>query len=302
MSADAPLLVPTSLSRGRVVRDDDGQIAVNVAGGNIPAYWTLGSAPRVGDDVAVLSIDGMAVVLDAISQTPSPATGLVSGEPEDGRIPVTSADGVTVMARYVELEDDVPPDIDTRVALLWQNSDPIIVAGPLVPVLGDPVPPAPPAGGGSTGPTRLHLQATAAGSWRPFGWEHGVVKQGAYSGAPSNRGAWFHGYQAAQIAGRTVTRLQMMLGGRDGSAGSYNAALPAHFYVASGTGPNNWSGIAGPVDITIPAASWGGGWIDLPPTWAPLLAAGNGIGIAGSPYLGISGSPPSGLLAIDLEG
>ena len=181
-------------------------------------------------------------------------------------------------------------------------------AGSGLVVGGDPTPPTAATSG------TLHMPAVQSGSYRSAdGWGSpgsgrgmslSSVGQGTAPGSSySYNGAWFFGSQANQIAGATWDAVRFRVGPRL-HIGSYNSALTLHAYAH--TSPTKPSGDVsrtfGPYDFTI-AANYGGGWVGtLPSACYPTLAAGGGISITGSPYLGIGGldvDPASGQLDAD---
>lgn len=295
--ADKPVMVvPVATEPGQVVIDESGNLAVNVKGGLPDVSWLGSYTPWEGDNVRVLQVDGTAVVLGPVRATPPPHFGAVSVAAENGVIQVLGDDEVIYPCRYSSPE----PAVGSRVALLWQGSQAYVLPGELASVPTDPLAPLPPAPPPPPASTSGVLAAPAlwAGSWRSFGrWEPGEVRQGSYGSNPSNRGAWFYGGQVGQLAGRLFNSIRIYVGPRV-RLGSFNASAIAHFYVTSGNSPHEWAPAAGPHDVAIPAG-WGGGWIDLPPTWGTALIAGGGIGIQGNPYLGFSGGAPSGQLEIN---
>lgn len=291
---DKPLqLIPVSKEQGQVVVGPTG-LRVNVKGGIKDAVWTSGYNPRAGDNVEVLSVDTTAIVLGPVLPGPPPGFGVVSVTAADGILTVLGDDQVLYPCRYAE----PPQTVGTRVALLWQGTQAFVLPGTLAAIASDPLapgpptPPPPPANASGV----LGVPALWAGSWRPFGWEAGDVRQGAYGSSPSNRGAWFYGGQATQLQGRVVTGIRMYVGPR-ARVGSYNSALTAHFFATTGNSPHDWTPVTGAFDITFPAG-WGGGWVDLPHGWGSHLLNGGGIGIQGSPYMGFAGGTPSGQLEI----
>ena len=291
---DKPLqLIPIAKEQGQVVAGPIG-LRVNVKGGIKNAVWTSGYTPRVGDNVEVLSIDSTAIILGPALPGPPPGFGVVSVVAADGLVTVLGDDQILYPCR----DSGTAPSVGVRVALLWQGTQAFVIPGALAPIASDPLvsaPPAPPPPPTETGGV-LAVPAIWAGSWRPFGWESGDVRQGAYGSSPSNRGAWFYGGQATQLQGRVVTGIRMYVGPR-ARIGSFNAPLTAHFFATTGNAPHNWMPVTGGFDITFPAG-WRGGWVDLPAAWGAHLLNGAGIGIQGAPYMGFSGGTPSGQLDI----
>lgn len=285
----------TPVRIGQVTRTEQG-FRVVVGGAPKAPQWCAGYTARVGDYVACVEYGDLAFVLGHASATPLPKSGLVAGPPADGRVPIEAAGQVYDCRHFA----DGVPALGERVAIYWSDSDPVIFPGTLATVPGEAIPlPPPPSGSGAPTSGSDVFYATAAGSQRPSGWEWGTVKQGAYGSSPTNRGAWFYGAGVTRLAGVRVSRIRLRLGPRDGSVGNYNSTLTGHFYVASGSGPNAWNALTGVYDHPVNPVPSQLQDIDLPTSWAGLLVAGNGIGIAGNPYLGIKSGGQSGALIID---
>lgn len=290
-----------ALEAGTVVTSD-GEFRVNLGGVLIDCRWDAGFTPVAGDTVYIDRAQDRALA-SPFTTTARPEAGTVSSGPSDGTIGVLGDDGVTYRSRY----SDPAPTSGTRVYLIWQSpSRPYATAGELAPVpdeLDVSAPPPPPTA--SSG--RLHVAAWGSGTGRPYGWQGGQVVQGRYGSAPENRGIWFHGNGAGQLAGATTTRVQIWLGARLNNIGNYNAAATFSFYLSTSNSPAaDFSRVAGPHNVSIPAR-WGGGWVDLPAGWGSALAAtGGGIALGDSAAtvnyagaVGIDRDPQSGLLAID---
>jgi len=277
-----------------------GSIIVGDAGARYETpLWAGDYTPVEGDPVMLLAQSGMAYVLGPASMAPRSDTGTIAGAPGLGRVPVTVG-SVTYSARYI----GTPGSIGDLVMLAWQGSVPWLVgtAGVdtsiVTPTPGDPTPPM------ATTSGTLHMPAAQSGSYRAAdGWGRpgsrgsmslNAVVQGTAPGSSyAYSGSWFYGSQANQLAGATLDAVRLRIGPRL-EIGSYNAALAMHVYDGSRT--------IGPYDFTL-AAHFGGGWIGtLPGGIYAAIAAGGGISITGSPYLGIAGldvDPASGQLDVD---
>ncbi|MHA7132532.1 hypothetical protein [Oerskovia turbata] len=290
------------LRAGVVVAAGTG-VAVNVDGALPPVAWPAGYIPTAGDPVKVLMVDGEAVVLGPVIRDGlRPLTGTVTGAATTGTVPVDTATGV-LACRYV----GTAPSIGALVRLDWQSTSPWIwpSAAATVPTPapdpGGSTPPPPPA----TTTGTLTVAALDSGSWQVGGtwaWAGTDVYQWRYGSNRENRGAWFYGNAAGQLAGATITGARIRLGARL-RIGSYNAAQALHLY--RHTNPSRPGGdvarVAGPHDVTL-APGAGPQWVDIPAAWGQDLITGGGIAVAGSPYVGITGvgsDPASGQLQLD---
>ena len=290
------------LKAGIVQAAANGAFTVNVDGSTPPVSWPAGYIPTGGDAVRVLLVDGEAHVLGPVITTGQrPLTGTVSGAASFGTVPVTTTAGV-MRCRYV----GTAPAIGALVRLDWQSTSPWIwpSAAATVPTpdpgTGTPPPPPPVQSSGT-----LTITATDSGSWQvggTWGWAGNDVIQWRFGSNRENRGAWFYGNGAAQLAGATITGARIRLGARL-RIGSYNAAQTLHLY--RHTNPARPAGdvarVAGPHDITL-APSARADWTPIPTAWGQDLITGGGIAVTGSPYVGITGvdaDPASGQLQLD---
>ncbi|MFF2621307.1 hypothetical protein [Oerskovia jenensis] len=277
--------------------------AVNIDGSTPPVAWPAGYIPTVGDPVRVLMVDGEAVVLGPVIRDGlRPLTGTVQGAATSGTVPVTTTAGL-LQCRYV----GTAPSIGSLVRLDWQSTAPWIWPSAAATI------PAPPPGGGGGVPEpppvsssgTLTVTAIDSGSWQVGGswaWAGTDVYQWRFGSARENRGAWFYGAAASQLAGATITGARIRLGARL-RIGSYNAAQVLHLY--RHTNPARPDGdvnrAAGPHDITL-GPNAGAHWVTIPTEWGQALIAGGGVAVAGSPYVGIAGvgsDPASGQLQLD---
>ncbi|GAA3218219.1 hypothetical protein ACFP63_08620 [Oerskovia jenensis] len=277
--------------------------AVNIDGSTPPVAWPAGYIPTVGDPVRVLMVDGEAVVLGPVIRDGlRPLTGTVQGAATSGTVPVTTTAGL-LQCRYV----GTAPSIGSLVRLDWQSTAPWIW-----PSAAATIPPPLPGGGGtapepppvSTSGT-LTVTAIDSGSWQVGGswaWAGTDVYQWRYGSARENRGAWFYGAAASQLAGATITGARIRLGARL-RIGNYNGAAALHLYRHTNPGrpDGDVNRAAGPHDITL-GPNAGPGWVTIPTEWGQALISGGGIAVTGSPYVGIAGvgsDPASGQLQLD---
>ncbi|MBD7949583.1 hypothetical protein [Oerskovia rustica] len=277
--------------------------AVNVDGAQPPVTWPAGFIPTAGDAVRVLLVDGEASVLGPVIRDGlRPLTGTVTGAATSGTVSVDTAAGV-LACRYV----GTAPSIGALVRLDWQSTSPWIWPSTAATV------PAPDPGGGGSSPQpppvsasgTLTVTAIDSGSWQVGGsWAYmGTdVVQWRYGSARENRGAWFYGAAASQLAGATITGARIRLGARL-RIGSYNAAqtLHLHRHTNASRPGGDVTRVAGPYDLAL-APNIGPQWVDIPTAWGQDLISGGGIAVVGSPYVGIAGvgsDPASGQLQLD---
>jgi hypothetical protein len=236
---------------------------------------------------------------------PLPVEGTVSAAPGGSDTITVTADSVDYTVTFL---DSYTPTVGDRVGLLWQGSlGRALGKVGVTPAVGT-APPATPAPPGAATSGELPVIASDSATFSPgFGWnsyygQNVYQGDGSVWGAPStNNGAWFYAAGAAQLDGATITRVQFRLPARK-SAGASSSSATAHIYLhTSATRPGgDVTRTAGPFDYSVPAG-FGGGYIDLPTAWGATLAAGGGIGISGSPYMGFRGrgeDPASGQLKL----
>lgn len=200
------------------------------------------------------------------------------------------------------------PTVGDSVRLLWQGGEGTVLAkvGLTPSVVVAPPATAPPPGAATTGALPVVASDSATYSvgygWNSYYGQNLYQGDGSGWGAPAdNRGSWFYGAGAAQLAGATVTGVQFRLPARK-SGGASSSAATAHIYLhGSATRPGgDVTRIDGPFDVSV-APGFGGGYITLPTGWGGVLAAGGGISITGSPYMGFKGrseDPASGQLQL----
>lgn len=293
---------------GTVILDAAGKLAVNVQGNPIYPRYQDPVVVAVGDPVTVvITGTGDAVVTGRVTLSPRPAEGVVKTVPPSSpTITVTGTDGIDYVAKFAA---SYTPTVNDNVLLAWNAALPY-VTGQVGVVAAPGAPPggvAPPPAGPVTGTTPYAATDSATwvpglGVWDAWARRGGRLYQGS-SGGYVTYGAWFYAGSAAQLAGRTITRIQFTLGARDRAAGGYSSPVPVHFYTH--TSPNRPGG-----DVTRPSGPWdetaqpyqGPTTYDLPLSFATDLLNGGGISIAGDPYAGFDGviqDPTSGLLTID---
>lgn len=284
---------------------------VKIGGVLQPAAWPDNVYAAPGEPIIVAQIvkkDAPAqnVVVSRVGAS-GPREATVTAAPGGSDTITVTAASVDYLATFLT---SYTPTVGDRVRLLWQGRDATVVgkvgvtpAPPAGPVLGS-APPPPPVSSGT-----FDRAATDSATWSSgYGW-NAYYGQNLYQGdgsgygaAAVNNGAWFYGGAFAELSGATIHRVQLRLPARK-AAGDYNSAGTIHIYAH--TSPTRPGGdvtrTAGPFDISIPAG-FGGGLIDVPTSTAPILIAGGGFSITGSPYMGFRGKaedPASGQALID---
>jgi hypothetical protein len=255
----------------------------------------------------VINGTGDAVVTGRVTLQPRPAEGVVKTVPPGSpTITVTGTDGIDYVAKFAA---SYTPTVSDNVLLAWNASLPYVTGK--VGVVAAPTAPGQPSVAAPPGPDRAGqtaYQATDSATWVPGlgAWDAwagggGRVYQGSQSGY-TTYGSWFYAGSAAQLAGRTINRIQFTLGSRR-QVGGYNSPVTVHFYAH--TSANRPGGdvtrTTGPFDVVIQPSA-GQQTFDLPTSFAGALAAGGGISITGEPYAGFAGylqEAASGLLTID---
>ncbi|WP_426940254.1 hypothetical protein [Pseudarthrobacter sp. S6] len=259
---------------------------------------------------------GESIIVGTIGKPDAPAQMLVLGRvgaPGPTEATVTAAPGgsdtITVTAAGVDYTatflTSYAPTVSDRVRLFWQGGSGTVLGKVGITPTTAPAPPStappPPASSSGTLPVAAIDSATYSGSlygWNAYYGNSVYQGDGSTWGAPSaNSGAWFYGNGAGQLAGATVTGVQFRIPARR-SGGASGSAATVHLWLH--TNPSRPGGdvsrTTGPIDVSIPAG-YGGGWVDLPAGWGAALITGGGIGITGSPYMGLVGrdaDPASG--------
>jgi hypothetical protein len=288
----------------------DGVLKVNVSGNVIAARWADPVVVSNGDPVLVQiskgrTGQGEAIVRCRLTDKPRPGRGVVKTVPPSSpTITVTGSDGIDYTATFIA---SYTPVVNDAVILSWNTKVPDVVGKvsttPTPPPPPSPVAPPPPPLTVGMSPYQASDSDTF---WPPGGWGSwagggGRVFQGNF-GSGEVYGAFFYAGSVAQLAGRTITRIRVLLGDRL-PVGSNNAPVTVHFYAhTSAHKPGgDVSRVVGPHDVT---ANPGQGLkeYDLPLSFAAALQGGGGIGFAGGPYAGFKGrreQPDSGTLLID---
>ena len=285
----------------------------NVRGELLMARWMDPIQPRQGGNIVVAIMTdgrglGSALVLGAYTDQPRPSTGSVLSVGVD-EIVFTGDDGGTYSTKWFigPIAGYAPGD---PVMLSWDATRATIIGE--IPVIAPPEESEPdrapvPERTNQAGQETLIATATdtyGVGGWgRWAGSQNGgeQVYSGTYGGYTMT-GSWFYGAPRPALAGKSIDRVQFRVPARLG-VGSYNSAATMHVYAhTSQYRPGGDVGRSvGPFDVVL-AANQTPAWVDLPPEFGDVIAAGGGISIAGDPYIGLNGrrkDPESGKLLID---
>jgi len=268
----------------------------NVGGSLLDARWCAGVRPAQGLNIVVdITNDGQgqssALVLDAYTEQPKPGTGTATAVIPGGAatlIEFVGEDGVTYSTdQFIGSFNPGDP-----IYLNWDADKPTIMGkiGALAPPPVE-VPPPPPPTVAQTG--EVSIPATASDTFGVGGWGRWAsstnggedVYTGTWGGYTVT-GSWFYGAPRPELQGKTITRIQFRVPARLNVGASGNALI--HFYAHDSTarpGGGDVVRVVGPHDVNVPQG-FGGGFTDLPLSFAPVLVAGGGISIAGNPYAG----------------
>ena len=285
-------------------------LTVNVGGNTIPARILDPVSVSVGDTVAVVLIGGPsgqseAWVLGRLGLTLRPGQGTVKTVPPSSpTITVTGTDGTDYTATFLA---SYTPAVNDTVALGWYGGQAVVLGKPTTTAAPAPAsagvapPPAAPAVGTTSFPASNSATWWGPGGWNSWAGGAGNIFGGDYGSGPLT-GAWFYAGSAAQLAGRTITRIRFTLGTRRPS-GNYNnpAAVSLHTHTSASIPGGNVA--LGSGSATVTAQPWQGQvTYDLPTSFATDLLAGGGIALSGGDYAGFNGryaEPNSGLLTLD---
>ncbi|GAA3399419.1 hypothetical protein [Pseudarthrobacter polychromogenes] len=291
---------------------DGATWAVNIGGKLVGCRWLDPIQPVQGGNLLVdITNEGRgqysAWVMGGYTDQPRPSTGTVTDFLPAGpsnRVVFTGADGIS----YTTDRAIGSYDLGDPVYITWDAATPTVI-GKIQTVAKPPeAPPPPPPPVVASGETPLIASASDTW-WGPGGWgSYATSRNGGedvYTGTWAGNtvtGAWFYGAPRPELQGKTITRIRLRLPARI-SAGNYNDPAVIHIYAhTSGARPGgDVNRVAGPHDFTVPAR-YGGGWTDLPISFAAALVGGGGISIAGNPYAGFNSrldDPESGKLILN---
>lgn len=229
----------------------------------------------------------------------------------DGAAWLANVGGSLLTARWLDFEPVQGGPVLVGITTDDRGQSSALVLGaysdqPRTPATAPPTaaPPAPKAVVGSGTTT---LTATATDTYGAGGWGRWASSQrggeDVYTGTWGGytvTGAWFYGTPKPELTGATATRIQFKVPARlnVGASGATTIQVYAHTNQKRPSGDVNRT--TGPATLNIPAG-FAGGYYDLPNTFAPALAAGGGISIAGGPYAGFQSrldDPEAGKLVI----
>lgn len=257
--------------------------------------WLDPIQPKQGGNIVVdISKDeygqASALVIGGYTEQPRPSTGVVLFVGVDELV-IAGEDGVTYTTDRF-LGDIADYALTDQLYITWDAAQPTVlgkVNNITITPPGDPAPEAPTAGTGST-----TLIATASDTFGVGGWGRWATSQNGgedvytgFWGGFTLTGAWFYGPPRPELAGKTVNRVEFRLPQRLNVGGSGSATIHIYAHTSQSRPGGDVTRTVGPFDVVVdhgnPPKS-----IDLPLTFAPVLAAGGGISIAGDPYAGFA--------------
>ena len=269
---------------------------VRVGGVTVPATWA-GVRAQEGDPLILGQLsrkDAPAeYIVFGVSGDGGPREGTVSAAPAGSATITVTASGKAILATFLS---SYAPTVGDLVRLHWSHGLPTVLGkvgstpAPAPPPPATP-PPPPPATTGVLGVAAIDSATYSVGyGWNSYYGQNVYQGNGSTWGAPSdNRGSWFYGNGAGQLAGATIDQIEFRVPKRLG--GGVNADQYAHLYLhTSSVRPGGDVGrTAGPSDVLVVYGYQGGNYITLPVGWASQLIAGGGISMTGSPYMGLQG-------------
>lgn len=262
--------------------------------------WVDPLQPSQGDPIIIdITDDGRgqstALVVGSYTDQPRPSTGtvLTVGVTE---LVVTGAFGPTLTtSRFIGSYAVGDP-----VYLTWDAKTPTVigkVAAIQTPPAAPPPDTSPQAGWGVEKFVPIASDTYGVGGWGRWATSRNGGED-VYTGSMSGyvlTGSWFYGEQSALLAGKTVDRIRFYLGARlpgVGASGTVTVNVYAHTSRYRPGGDVNRT--VGPFTLPV-IGGFTGDYIDLPLSFAPILAAGGGISIAGGAYTGFRGRLSGGL-------
>lgn len=275
----------------------------------LDARWLDPMQPLQGGRIVVdITNDGRgqssALVIGGYTDQPRPSTGTVTDVLPAGpsiRIVFTGEDGVSYTTdRFIGSYNAGDP-----VYVTWDAAVPTIIGAIGAITAVQEAPPPPPPTAAATGVASI--AATSSDTWGVGGWGRWATSQrggeDVYSGTWGGytmTGSWFYGAPRPELAGKTITRILFRVPPRLNVGASGVAIIHAYAHNSGGRPGGDVSRVTGPHDIPVPQG-YGGGYTDLPLSFAPALVAGGGISIAGDPYVGFQSrlaNPTNGQLLI----
>lgn len=294
-----------------VAYHDGSKWWANVSGSLLDARWNAAVRPQQGLNIVVdITNDGQgqstAWVVGAYVDQPRPGTGTVQDVLPAGPaivIVFEAEDGVT----YQTDQFIGTYNLGDPIYLSWDADKATIIGkiGALAPPPADTPPPPPPTQSTSG---EVSIAPTASDTFGVGGWGRWATSQNGgedvYTGTWGGytlTGSWFYGAPRPELQGKTITRIQFKVPARLNVGASGDAMI--HFYAHDSTARpgGDVNRIVGPHDVNVPQG-FGGGFTDLPLTFAPALVAGGGVSISGNPYAGFQSrldNPSYGQLLIE---
>lgn len=266
-----------------------------IRGKPIMARWLDPIQPLQGGKIVVdFTTDGKglssALVIGGYTDQPRPSTGIAQEVIPAGLSTVIvfiGSDGVTYTTdRFIGSYSPGDP-----IYLTWDAATPTIIGKIQSQATPPPAPPPPPPPAVATGTETLLV--TASDTWGVGGWGRWAKSQNGgeyvYSGFWAGQtltGSWFYGAPRPALQGKTITAIKFWIPARE-PVGSNNAAATIHIYAhtSSARPGGDVARVVGPFDVVVDPG-FQGGYVNLPLTFGPTLAAGGGISIAGDPYVG----------------
>ena len=226
-----------------------------------------------------------ALVIGGYTDQPRPSTGTVLSVGVSQVVFTGDDGGSYTTSRFIGTYSPGDP-----VYLTWDAATATII-GKIAAVATVPqAPPPPPPSSATSGETKL--SATASDTWGVGGWGRWATSQrggeDVYAGTWGGytlTGSWFYGTPRPELAGKTITRILFKVPARLNVGASGAATIHAYAHTGQKRPGTDVNRVTGPFDISVPQG-YGGGYTDLPLSFAPTLVAGGGISIAGDPYVG----------------
>ena len=260
----------------------------------LDARWLDPIQPVQGGKIVVdVTNDGKgqssALVIGGYTDQPRPSSGTVNEVIPAGvstRLAFTGEDG----ASYTTDRFSGTYSPGDAVNLMWAAGVPTIT-GKIAAVTTVPeAAPPPPPSSAKSGETKL--SATASDTFGVGGWGRWATSRSGgedvYAGTWAGytlTGSWFYGAPRPELAGKTITRILFKVPARLSVGASGTATIHAYAHTSGSRPGGDVNRVTGPFDIPVPQG-YGGGYTDLPLSFAPTLVAGGGISIAGDPYVG----------------
>jgi hypothetical protein len=257
--------------------------------------WLDPIQPKQGGNIVVdISKDeygqASALVIGGYTERPRPSTGVVLVVGVDELV-IAGEDGITYTTdRFLGAIGDYA--LTDQLYITWDAAQPTVLGKVNNITITPPAAPVPEAPTAATGSTTLI--ATASDTFGVGGWGRWATSQNGgedvytgFWGGFTLTGSWFYGPPKPELAGKTVNRVEFRLPQRLNVGGSGSATIHIYAHTASSRPGGDVTRVVGPFDVVVGPGS-PPIFVDLPLTFAPVLAAGGGISIAGDPYAGFA--------------